>query len=154
MRLQLRAEVEEIHRMRIPDDVDIIGTIAESSTCRKRAVVCVLTSSSGMFLSAGFNQCIPPDGGCPRIGIASTLENYKQPLECVSSHAETQAIAALPGPYMEQLAYTAHLYGHDFFCEPCKLALETAGVQEFVIHSSEDFPGTGVRKVPYADTRS
>ena len=110
------------------------------STCRKRAVVCILKDRHGNVLSMGANHCAPLGGRCAREGQSNGKADYPMSATCNWTHAKINAISALP---VGARPIRAELWGHDFFCDPCQLALEAAGIVSTVIHP-EGY-GSGLR---------
>jgi deoxycytidylate deaminase len=108
---------------------------AARSTCQKRVVVCALYDRAGTLLTCESNRCVPPAGGCPRLGVVATREGYPEMAECQWEHAETRALGALPD---DARPYRAVLYGHTFVCPACEASLQRFGVTE--VEVSPDLP--------------
>jgi deoxycytidylate deaminase len=100
------------------------------STCQKRVTVVELYDAAGNLLARESNRCAPEGGTCHRLGVVQGKENYDVHSHCNWTHAEINALAALP---KGARPYTAKLYGHSFYCDACEAALRAAGVQKLLI---------------------
>jgi deoxycytidylate deaminase len=119
-----------------------IHEVAAESTCQKRRVVCELLNDSGERLAIESNRCNPPDGTCVRIGIVSTREGYPVHSECNWTHAEIMALRAINRT--AEKPFRAIIYGHNFPCSACELALQVAGVRHIELRQID---GVGLQEV-------
>jgi len=108
------------------------------STCQKRVTVCELFSADGALLARESNRCKPPGGVCQRLGVSNGQVDYPDASPCNWTHAEMVALEACRG-----VPTKAVIYGHDFACPSCELALRTAGVEQIEIIPVRE--GTGPR---------
>jgi deoxycytidylate deaminase len=102
----------------------------EESTCQKRATVCEIYDANWILLSRESNRCNPEGGTCHRLGLVQNKDNYDKDSHCNWTHAEINAIAALPEG---STPFEAIVYGHNFACQNCENALKAAGVQRISI---------------------
>ncbi len=110
---------------------------AAESTCQKRLVVCEIYDEFGKILAVESNRCSPTGGLCHRIGIVQTKSDYDVTSACNWTHAEVMAIRALPGG--RHHPYRAVIYGHDYPCDACDMALRRVGVETIDIKSASSF---------------
>lgn len=100
--------------------------VHHESTCQKRTTIVELYDQTGNLLSRESNRCNPTGGTCHRLGLVQTKEGYDIHSHCNWTHAEVNALAALPAG---AIPYRALLYGHSFYCDNCEGQLRKAGVQ-------------------------
>lgn len=105
--------------------------VQKESTCQKRTTVCEIYDESGNLLARESNRCNPEGGTCHRLEINQEKANYDKESQCNWTHAEINAIAALP---KDSKPFQAVIYGHTFFCDACEEALRKVGVTHFKIN--------------------
>jgi deoxycytidylate deaminase len=107
------------------------------STCQKRVTVVELYDAAGNLLARESNRCAPSGGTCHRLGVMQGKENYDVNSHCNWTHAEINALNALPKGAVPK---TAMLWGHSFYCDACEWALRAAGVETFgvITHTHPD----------------
>jgi len=97
--------------------------------CLKQTVTCIIVAENGTEYH-GQNSCSVEDDICPRVvagyGSGAAYELCGPPI-----HAEIEAISKMPKDIY--IGGTAYIYGHDFFCRECQLALIVRGINEFVL---------------------
>jgi len=92
-------------------------------TCAKAKVACAIVSMDGQVFM-GRNDCDNPQSSCPR----KEGEGYEK---CRSicqqkGHAE---IMAFKKAGAKAIGGRAYLWGHNYYCHACQLALFSAGVR-------------------------
>ncbi len=108
--------------------------VTTQSTCQKRVIVCEIYDAQGVLLARESNRCNPEGGTCHRLGLVQAKEGYDVNSSCNWTHAEINALAALPAGAQP---HKAVVYGHTFFCSPCEQALRDVGVVLFEIAVDE-----------------
>lgn len=124
-KVQIFGTAGEITVRRFPH-VKSMEEAQSESTCQKRKVVCEIYDRDGNILARESNRCNPEGGTCHRLETTNTKSDYPVSSECNWSHAEVQAIRALP---LWSKPYRSVLYGHTFYCGACEESLRTAGVE-------------------------
>ena len=105
--------------------------VQKESTCQKRTTVCEILDEKGTLLARESNRCNPEGGTCHRLEVNQDKTNYDKESQCNWTHAEINAIAALP---KDCKPFQAIIYGHTFFCDACEDALKKVGVTHFKIN--------------------
>jgi deoxycytidylate deaminase len=109
--------------------VKTIEQVKAESTCLKRITICEIYDLFGNLLARESNRCNPPGGVCGRMGVVQNKKNYDKESTCNWTHAEINAINALPEG---SKPYSAIVLGHSFLCDNCEQALKKVGVQHFL----------------------
>lgn len=125
------------------------GLAEEFSLCLRRQVGAVIVYD-GEILTAGVNghpDC--PDGACQR--CAGTAPSGSSMDDCICTHAEQQAIAALARDTLAT-SVGATIYVTDRPCLPCLKLIASAGIVEVVYDRDypapyDTWPGLGLRRI-------
>ena len=121
----------------------LIKTLAKTSTCLKRSVVCVILDQNDNVLGFGANYCAPDNGICPRLGIYQNKAEYSD-FSCNWEHAEVRAVKSISDQAIlnGRVPMKAIVVGHDFCCPNCEETLKRLGVTAEVIPTGY---GTGLK---------
>ena len=117
--------------------LEIAATLARRSTCRRRAVGCVLVDARGHVLATGYNgvarglpHCLDGGVGGPRICSGADLPSGTGLDACEAIHAEQNALLQCPDVFAIHTAYAT--------TAPC-------------VTCAKLFLNTGCRRVVYRD---
>lgn len=109
----------------------IAGMLASLSTCRRRAVGCVLVDSRHRIIGSGYNGT--PSGLDHCIDSPCRHAGNKHGTTCNSSHAEVNGLVQCQNPDAIWTVYTT-----SFPCFECFKLLANTGCQRIVY--AEDYP--------------
>ena len=99
--------------------------------CLKQKTRCLIVMDSGEQYEAT-NSCHVEDATvCPRV-TAGSPSGEEYDLCGPPIHAEVAAVALVRAGGGGGVG-TAYLFGHDWLCGPCQHALQSVGIQRFVI---------------------
>lgn len=126
-----------------------LARAAFESTCQKRVTVCAIFDAGGDLLAAESNRCEPGEassGKCTRLMRSDEREAYPLESDCNWTHAEIMAVRSLTSG---RIPYRAVIFGHDWPCPACELALFEAGVEKIEVEPARrPDVGIGLRAAP------
>lgn len=128
---KIRKEELSFNRIQeIEKSIKSYGQVIRESTCQKRNIVCEIYDQHNNLIARESNRCEPSGGLCHRLNVIQGREDYDVISECNWTHAEINAIKALPSDTRPHMSI---IYGHDFYCKNCEDELRNVGIKIFAI---------------------